>query len=350
LCTDGADNKPPRAATMIHNDSPHRILCSTTLLLSNGHETHDDGSIGQIIISENLKNTGTSSCLHNVDHNRSHEERRSVWWEETLLLLQLAIPTVILQVGSMLPNVCAAAYVGQSLGAVYMSAFMLANNTANLFTLSLLWGLFTALDTLAPQAFGAGNFKHVGIIIVQGYIASMALVLPIVLLSAVYLADILIALGQDEVASQYAATWYRIFCLCLPCYSLYMVTWKFLSAQNSMFPLVVAAVFTNAVVLPCAMKFWTMHFGFAGSAAAVVTYHCCQPTVLLLYLYILKPYKTECWPGLFEACRAAVQSWKSFELFFYLGAGGILSSSECKRQVKGRACFEFFVSVGTIIT
>jgi hypothetical protein len=88
--------------------------------------------------------------------------------------------------------------------------------------------------------------------------------------------------------------------------------------------------------LPCAMKYWTMHFGFAGSAAAVVTYHCCQPTVLLLYLYIFKPYKTECWPGLREAWRAAIQSWESFELFFYLGAGGILSSSECTWQQKGR--------------
>jgi Na+-driven multidrug efflux pump len=277
-----------------------------------------------------------------------------VWWDETQLFLHLAIPTIILQVGSMLPNVCAAAYIGghrqssQSLldddddddndssssTAVYMSAFMLANNTANLLTLSLLWGLFTALDTLAPQAYGSGNFKQVGIVAMRGYMASLALILPIALFTAIYIVDILIALGQDVMASQHAATWYRIFLCCLPFYALYMVTWKFLSAQNVMMPLTVAAVVSNAVVVPCAMKYWTSSShspigNFAGTAAAVVTYHVCQVAILHLYLYLFKPFQTECWPGLVEAWKAATVSWESFELFLYLGAGGILSSSEC---------------------
>jgi hypothetical protein len=97
-------------------------------------------------------------------------------------------------------------------------------------------------------------------------------------------------------------------------------------------PLTVTAVVSNVVVLPCAMKYWTNHSQmghFAGTAAAVVTYHVCQVAILHMYLYLFQPYQTECWPGLYETWKAATVSWKSFELFFYLGAGGILSSSEC---------------------
>jgi Na+-driven multidrug efflux pump len=285
---------------------------------------------------------------------------KSIWWKEASLLLQLAIPNVILQLGlyvqqlqcsplkcahieisdnviaiyiyidRMVPYFVAASYIGRNFGATHLSGFQLANLTANLFTLSLVYGLNSACDTLAPQAFGAGNFKQVGVVAIRGFIGNMAIILPICLVSIFYIKDLLVFFGQDEEASENAATWYSIYVTCFPCYSLFMVTYKFLSAQNVMFPLVFTAILDFTIILPLATTFWTRHFGFAGSAAAVSTYICSQAIILLLYLYIKRPYVAECWPGIIQGFREAVNSCEAIRVFVILGAGGIVASSECE--------------------
>jgi hypothetical protein len=72
------------------------------------------------------------------------------------------------------------------------------------------------LDTLAPQAYGAGNFKQVSILssMLVATWPSLALVVPIALLVGHFISWTFLtaALGQDAVAAlQHAAIWYRIF-------------------------------------------------------------------------------------------------------------------------------------------
>ena len=100
-------------------------------------------------------------------------------WTESRLFLELAMPTCLLSFGFTLSPLLTASYVGLRFGPVFLSAFTLGNLAGNLFTFSLLAGLFSAADTLAPQAFGIGDYKEVGLIALRGVFASFLLVVPV---------------------------------------------------------------------------------------------------------------------------------------------------------------------------
>jgi multidrug resistance protein, MATE family len=192
-------------------------------------------------------------------------------WQEARHLINLAIPTVIVQLGATIPPALTASYVGRHLGSTYLDGFTLANLTGNLCTLSLLSGLYSASDTLAPQAFGAGNYRELGLLLMRGLTGSMIVLIPINLVLLMYMEQLLVLCGQDPVPSALAAKWYSIYLLSLPFYALYMVTWKFLSAQAIMTPLVVILIVT-LLSLPLLLETFVTTFGFLGSALAILTY------------------------------------------------------------------------------
>jgi MATE family multidrug resistance protein len=249
----------------------------------------------------------------------------STWKREARLLLDLAIPTVVIQLGGVLPNFVCASYVGRHYGSVYLDGFTLANLMGNLFNLSLLQGLYTAADTLSPQAFGAGNYKEVGLIAVRGYLASLVLLIPINIVLMVSFSKLLIWIGEDVEVSQAAHAWYQIYACALPFYALYMVTWKFLSAQEIMRPLILVCFVSCGVILPIAMEGFTRTFGYLGSAAAIVTYQCSQAILLIGYLKWKRPHTPGTWAGF--SWREALE-WVPFQGYLYLGIGGMLASSE----------------------
>ena len=247
-------------------------------------------------------------------------------WTEARLLINLAVPTVIVELGGTIPTAITASYIGRHLGAIYLDGFTLAALTGNLLTLSLLQGLFSASDTLSPQAFGAGNYKEVGLLAIRGFVGSLLLIIPINLVLAMYMKDMLIWVGEDEMTSALAAEWYRVYMFGLPFYALYNVTWKFLSSQEIMAPLLVVLVGTCGVVLPIALDRLVPWLGFIGSAIAILIYQASQAVLLLLYLAYRTPHHPMTWPGL---ClwREAI-ALEPFLAYMRLGAGGMLASSE----------------------
>jgi len=247
-------------------------------------------------------------------------------WTEARLLVNLAIPTVLVQLGATVPPAMTASYIGRHLGAVYLDGFTLASLTGNLLTLSLLQGLYSASDTLSPQAFGAGNYKEVGLLAIRGFVGSLLLIVPINLVLARFMKAILTWVGQDEETSALAAEWYRVYMFGLPFYALYNVAWKFLSAQEIMTPLVVVLVGTCGIVLPLALDRLVPWLGFIGSAFAILIYQASQAGFLLLYLAYKRPHNPMTWPGL-QFWREAL-AWKQFAAYMRLGAGGMLAASE----------------------
>lgn len=250
----------------------------------------------------------------------------STAWTEARLLVNLAVPTVLVQLGATVPPALTASYVGRHLGAVYLDGFTLASLTGNLFTLSLLQGLFSASDTLSPQAFGAGNYEEVGLLAMRGFVASLILIIPINIFLALYMKNVLVWVGEGEVISSLASQWYRVYMCGLPFYALYNVTWKFLSAQEIMTPLIIVLIGTCGIVLPLALDQLVPMFGFIGSAFAILIYQASQAVFLLLYLVYRQPHNHMTWPGI-QFWREALSPNK-FALFFKLGAGGMLASSE----------------------
>ena len=250
----------------------------------------------------------------------------SAAWTEARLLINLVAPTVLIQLGATFPPALTASYIGRHLGAIYLDGFTLACLTGNLFTLSLLSGLFSASDTLSPQAFGAGNYKEVGLLAIRAYIASLIVIIPINILLAIYMKDLLISFGENDETALLAAQWYRVYMYGLPFYAFYNVTWKFLSAQAVMFPLVVVLMATCGIVLPLTLHHLVPRFGFMGSAYSILIYQASQAGMLLLYLVYYKPFIPMTWPGL-QFWREALQKDK-VQQFMRLGLGGMVASSE----------------------
>lgn len=248
------------------------------------------------------------------------------FWTEVRLFLELAIPTCLLSFGFTLSPLLTASYVGLKFGPTYLSAFTLGNLTGNLSTFSLLAGIFSASDTLSPQAFGIGDYRELGFIALRGVFASFVVVTPINVLLVLHLEQILVAVGQDPLAALHAAEWYRIFVWALPFFVVYDATWKFLSAQHVMKPLIYVSIFSCVVILPVALEFFTDHYGFLGSAMAYVTFQASQCTLLLMYLAIIQPHTEGSWAGL-SYWRDALKLKPMME-YLSLGAGGVLSQSE----------------------
>lgn len=247
-------------------------------------------------------------------------------WIEAKQMMNLAIPTMIVSVGSIVPPAMSASYVGRHLGTLYLAALALGTLTANLLTLSVLQGLYSASDTLSPQAFGAKNYREVGLIAMRGFAAGMAIVIPINILLCFFMDDILIFVGEEEEASRLAAQWYRVYTLTVPFYALYTVTWKFLSTQEIMMPLVLATLCSVFVILPTSLHILVPTMGLQGSALAILIYQVSQAGLVLLYLVWKKPHHPETWPDL--SCWREALLWKPFVQYIRLGTGGIMASSE----------------------
>ena len=224
-------------------------------------------------------------------------------------------------------------------------------------------------DTLSPQAFGAQQYRELGLLAIRGSVASLVLViLPLTVVLWVWMPDILVqGLGQDEEASRVAADFYRVYSVGLPAYALYCIVWKFLSAQSILWPLVVSTLVSTLLVFPVALTvllqegsgggglfFFHGHFegvantatnnignvnmgtdeqqaAFLAPAAAISIYYMSQCLLVLLLVWYWQPHHPATWPKgfLWDATvwRQAL-AWQPLSQYLSLGLGGILTYLE----------------------
>ena len=249
-------------------------------------------------------------------------------WIETRLFLELAGVSSLMNLGFISSPLLTASYIGRNFAPVYLSGFTLANLTGNLSTFSLMAGLFSASDTLSPQAFGRGDFPEVGKIAIRGFAVSFSVLLPINIGLFYYLDDIMLSLGQDAEASMHASQWYKVFIFTLPFSILFNCVWKFLTAQHIMRPLILVSILCTCVILPLTLEICIRSMGFIGSAVAYVIFQASQALVLLLYVYLKQPHEPRTWPGLSREIIASALHWDQMKEFIHLGMGGIVAQCE----------------------
>ncbi|KAI2511985.1 MatE-like protein [Fragilaria crotonensis] len=266
------------------------------------------------------------STSSDVERAAVTKQRAVLVWNEIHLLMSIAVPTVVIQLGSTIPAAMTASAIGRHLGSVHLDGVTLANLTGNLLTLALLWGLYSASDTLGPQAFGAGNYKEVGLIAIRGFVGSMLILIPINLILFFTMEDLLLMFGEAKEPSRLAAQWYRVYTFTLPFCALYLAIWKFLSSQEILMPVVLAMVISTGVVLPVALYVLVPTWGFMGSAIAILIFQVFEPLFLLAYLAWRKPFHPETWPGI-SHWREAL-AWEPFKMYMQLGFGGMMAGGE----------------------
>lgn len=254
-------------------------------------------------------------------------------WNEIKLVIQLAIPNIIIQVGQTIPSFITASYIGRTYGSIYLDGFMLANLTCNLCTLTLLQGISSACDTLSPQAYGSGNYSEVGYIAIRGMILSCIIIFPILILLILFIYPILLYVGEVSEVSYHATQWYQMYCISLPFFAFYQIQYKFLSSQHITTPVVIVTLFSSFIILPINLHtFGNPIYGykFLGTAIASSLYIIIQSLLLFIYIILYKPYHIKTFPKLIPKVNLIrtikrVMKTKPFMTFVTIGAGGMLA-------------------------
>jgi multidrug resistance protein, MATE family len=249
--------------------------------------------------------------------------------EARALLVDLALPIIVVQLALAFPAFAAASFVGRNLGHLDLAGFTLANLTTNLFGMSLLQGMYTASDTIGPALYAvSATRKELGVLAVRGFVLSLLVTLPVALLLSVTLRSLLATWGEDPGVSDRAVLWYRITALALPFYAAVMVAYKFLSAQNRLGPMVITLGLSCALILPLYLRIVSLlSGGYAGTAWALTAFQVTQAGLLLSYLWIQKPYDPATWISWKHAWRCAVKDRKAVVRYLQLGMGGVLAST-----------------------
>jgi multidrug resistance protein, MATE family len=269
--------------------------------------------------------------IEETNHHHQHHtiiDKPATLAEEMQLIVNLAIPSIVAQMGWSVPSALVASYVGIHFGSVYLDAYMLVMVVVSVGVFALLEGIFGALDTLLPQAYGAGKYRDMELISVRCVITCIVIIVPFLIILSTWLEEILIALGQDPEVSHYAEKWFRVYGCSLPFYALFHTMSNFLTSQNIMMPEVVSVLFSALFVLPILLYTFGSTLGFLGTSVAVALYQIFQTLSLTGYLAYAKPYHPETWTGDIltrSSSWAKALKWKPFSNFLMLGAGGILA-------------------------
>mgnify|MGYP005680680015 CR=1 FL=1 len=177
-----------------------------------------------------------------------------------------------------------------------------------------------------PRAWGAKNYKEMGIIFIRSVIiCSFLLLIPIIPLFTC-MEWIFDSMGQDKNASHLASVWIRIYIIGVPSALLFRVVQSFLNAQHHVYPMVFASVLCAYFVHPILLKFLIPYMGINGSALAISLTQWIMIGLLFLYLHFKPVERPETWPKLSTISDALRR--KPMLDFVSLSLGGVLSLSE----------------------
>jgi MATE family multidrug resistance protein len=131
---------------------------------------------------------------------------------------------------------------------VVFAGVSLANMFANMSELSLLIGMATAVETLASQHNGAGNYKEVGIVLQRSYLILTAMTIPIAFLW-LRVDQIFLALGVEPEVCEVIRRFIRIRMLCIPGDIFFESYEKYSMAIGVVKPTFYCGVLANVLIL-----------------------------------------------------------------------------------------------------
>lgn len=283
----------------------------------------------QIIISKEKQ------CLieRNEENASLVKTPKEVWMEEALQVFHLAVPSILINISTMIPGAIMSSYTGRYLGDTELSGVLLGFSIINVFYLAVITGLVTAVDTLCPQAFGSKNYAEVGIVTLRGLIVCIIYSIVPVKYILFDLKNLLLnVLGLNKEVVEFAMSFTKIWLPVLPFYIIFILVWKFLSAQEIVYPLVYSGITASMIFLPTSIYFLGSRFGFQG---VIFSFDIFQVTVVFLtfmfmYLGRMQSYVPETWSSnksLHEKFTEAILM-KPFLKFCRLAIGGLLATSE----------------------
>lgn len=207
-----------------------------------------------------------------------------IFWKEVKLQCHLAGPLIAVSLLQMAFQLIAIMFVGH-LGELALSSSSVATSVANVTGMCVMMGLASGLETLCGQAFGAKQYRLIGIYLQTGLIM---LNIFAIFLSFIYafMGEILIALGQDEQISLEAGRYAKFLIPTLFAHASSQTLIRFLQTQSLVYPMFLCSGIAAAIHVPlCWFLVYKTSLGFTG--AALSTSICNWISVILLYAYII---------------------------------------------------------------
>ncbi|GMI74909.1 hypothetical protein like AT1G15170 [Hibiscus trionum] len=282
---------------------------------------------------------------------KSEEEgrsRRCLSWAafvgETKRVGYLAGPMVAVTLSQYLLQVITTMMVGH-LGELALSSSAIAISLASVTGFSLLLGMACALETLCGQAYGAQQYRKVG---VHTYTAIFCLILVCIPLSILwlYMGRLLVYIGQDPLISQEAGKFIKWLIPALFAYATFQPLVRYFQTQSLITPMLVCSCAILLVHIPLC---WALVFKSGleniGGALAISISNWINAIFLALYMRYSPtctktrvPVTMELFQGIAEFFRFAIPSavmicleWWSFELLILLS--GLLPHPELETSV-----------------
>ncbi|CUM65721.1 uncharacterized protein PRCAT00003369001 [Priceomyces carsonii] len=259
----------------------------------------------QLLESNHIPYGGTDEgIVENFEHAIIDKRITSSKLAELKWLMKSSIPlvaTFLLEISFPTVSVFAVGHIGPTeLAAVSIGAM-----TVNMTGYATIQGLATALDTLCPQAFGAGKYKLVGSYFQKCTALISVVMIPIIIAWIFFGTSIIMFLVPEEETARLSAVYLKFIAPGIPAYILFETGKRFLQAQGvyhiSTYVLLVTAPL-NAVMTLLFVK----HIGYLGAPIAVsINFWIMAFGLLVCTIYFVKPESTpanihpmECWNGL----------------------------------------------------
>lgn len=260
-----------------------------------------------------------------LEIDKEKEEDVSVFWE-TIRFIKISLPNSMVMCFMYLQTTMTLSTVATNLGTVEMSGISLASLTANLTALTIFYGLLTAVDILAPQSFGAGNFQEVGMLVMRGVIC-VSCTLPFTAMVWLHAEPILLLFGQPPTESHFAGVFLSIHLFSVPALLAFESSRRFLWTQEvSQWPFVIITLV--ALALHASMLAWLVPTeGFSGAAVAHVITNWTLAILAVGWIACCKPHHAGTADKMFQ-CSGICGDWKSMRLFVSLALPGVLTMSE----------------------
>ncbi|XP_018503238.2 protein DETOXIFICATION 12-like [Pyrus x bretschneideri] len=265
-------------------------------------------------------------------------------FQEAKRLCYIAAPMIAVNLSQSLLRVVSMMMVGQ-LGELALSSASIAISLSGVTGFSLFLGMASALETLCGQAFGAEEFKKVGL---HTYTAIFSLTLVCFPLSLIwiFMDKLLIFMGQNPDISREARKFTIWLLPGLFAHAALQPLVRYFQAQSLTFPMLVSSVVTLLIHIPlCWALVFKSGLDHLGGALAISISYWLNLILLGMYMKFSSacsktraPISKEIFEGIGEFFRFSIPSalmlcleWWSFELLILLS--GLLPNPALETSV-----------------
>ncbi|PON54105.1 Multi antimicrobial extrusion protein [Trema orientale] len=266
------------------------------------------------------------------------------FFQEVKKLGYVAGPLVAVILSQYLLQIISMMMVGH-LGDLALSSTAIAVSLAGVTGFSVLLGMASALETICGQAYGAKQYRKLGL---QTYTAIFSLFLVCLPLSLIwiYMGKLLVLIGQDPLISHEAGRFTIWLIPALFAYATLQPLVRYFQTQSLIIPMLISSSATLCFHIPlCCVLVFKSGLGNLGGALAISISYWSNAIILGLYMMYSPscektraPVSLEMFDGIREFFRFAVPSaimtcleWWSFELLILMS--GVLPNPQLETSV-----------------